>query len=192
MKSISDWHTTINAKVCLIDKLLWLQKNMSDGHTTIFTKKNIWLTHYHQYKKYIWLTHYHQYKNVCRTDTLPSVQKYFWLTHYHQYKNVWLTDTYHQYNSISDWHTTINTKKYIWQRQYHQYNSMSDWHTTINKKACLTDTLQHAHRFFHLGLHVPFYLHFWGCNVPSNSSFGGTKKINCIFSTQGRAPCCFL
>ena len=26
----------------------------------------------------------------------------------------------------------------------------------------------------------------------SNSSFGGTKKINCIFSTQGRAPCCFL
>jgi hypothetical protein len=33
---------------------------------------------------------------------------------------------------------------------------------------------------------------FWGCNVPSNSSFGGTKKMNCIFSTQGRAPCCFL
>jgi hypothetical protein len=30
---------------------------------------------------------------------------------------------------------------------------------------------------------------FWGCNVPSNSSFGGTKKINCIFSTQGRAFC---
>ena len=22
--------------------------------------------------------------------------------------------------------------------------------------------LQHAHRFFHLGVHVPFYLHFWG------------------------------
>ena len=21
---------------------------------------------------------------------------------------------------------------------------------------------QHAHRFFHLGVHVPFYLHFWG------------------------------
>ena len=33
------------------------------------------------------------------------------------------------------------------------------------------------------------YLHFWGCNVPSNSSFGGTKKMNCIFSTQGRAFC---
>jgi hypothetical protein len=32
-------------------------------------------------------------------------------------------------------------------------------------------TMQHAHRFFHLGVHVPFYLHFWGCNVPSNSSF---------------------
>ena len=40
---------------------------------------------------------------------------------------------------------------------------------------------QHAHRFFHLGVHVPFYLHF--CNVPSNSSFRGTKKMNCIFST---------
>jgi hypothetical protein len=31
---------------------------------------------------------------------------------------------------------------------------------------------------------------FWG--AISNSSFGGTKKFNCIFSTQGRAPCCFL
>ena len=39
-----------------------------------------------------------------------------------------------------------------------------------------------------LGVHP----HFWGCNVPSNSSFGGTKKMNCIFSTQGRAPCCFF
>ena len=38
-----------------------------------------------------------------------------------------------------------------------------------------------------LGVHP----NFWGCNVPSNSSFGGTKKMNCIFSTQGRAPCCF-
>jgi hypothetical protein len=27
-----------------------------------------------------------------------------------------------------------------------------------------------------LGVHP----HFWGCNVPSNSSFGGTKKMNCI------------
>ena len=27
---------------------------------------------------------------------------------------------------------------------------------------------------------------------PLNSSFGGTKKMNCIFSTQGRAPCCFF
>ena len=32
-----------------------------------------------------------------------------------------------------------------------------------------------------LGVHP----NFWGCNVPSNSSFGGTKKMNCIFSTQG-------
>jgi hypothetical protein len=39
-----------------------------------------------------------------------------------------------------------------------------------------------------LGVHA----NFWGCNVLSNSSIGGTKKINCIFSTQGRAPCCFL
>ena len=22
--------------------------------------------------------------------------------------------------------------------------------------------IQYAHRFFHLGVHVPFYLHFWG------------------------------
>jgi hypothetical protein len=22
--------------------------------------------------------------------------------------------------------------------------------------------VQHAHKFFHLGVHVPFYLHFWG------------------------------
>ena len=39
-----------------------------------------------------------------------------------------------------------------------------------------------------LGVHQ----HFWGCNVPSNSSFGDTQKMNCIFSTQGCAPCCFL
>ena len=39
-----------------------------------------------------------------------------------------------------------------------------------------------------LGVHP----NFWGCNVPSNSSFGDTKKMNCIFSTQGHAPCCFL
>jgi hypothetical protein len=31
-----------------------------------------------------------------------------------------------------------------------------------------------------LGVHP----NFWGCNVPSNSSFGGTKKMNCIFSIQ--------
>ena len=36
-----------------------------------------------------------------------------------------------------------------------------------------------------LGVHQ----NFWGCNVPSNSSFGGTKKMNRIFSTQGRAFC---
>ena len=50
---------------------------------------------------------------------------------------------------------------------------------------------QHAHRFFHLGVHVPFTFIF-GDAMPSNSSFGGTKKINCIFCTQGRAPCCFF
>ena len=32
-----------------------------------------------------------------------------------------------------------------------------------------------------LGVHP----NLWGCNVASNSSFGGTKKMNCIFSTQG-------
>ena len=43
---------------------------------------------------------------------------------------------------------------------------------------------QHAQRFFHLGVHVPFYLHFWGyiqifggAMYPSNSSFGGTRKL---------------
>jgi hypothetical protein len=36
-----------------------------------------------------------------------------------------------------------------------------------------------------LGVHP----NFGGCNVPSNSSFGGTKKMNCIFSMQGRAFC---
>jgi hypothetical protein len=56
---------------------------------------------------------------------------------------------------------------------------------------------QHALRFFSSGVHVPFYLHFWGYiqifgSAISNSSFGGTEKINCIFSMQGRAPCCFL
>jgi hypothetical protein len=39
-----------------------------------------------------------------------------------------------------------------------------------------------------LGVHT----NFWGCYVPSNSSFGGTKEMNCIFSTHGRAPCCFF
>ena len=44
-------------------------------------------------------------------------------------------------------------------------------------------------QFFSFGGTCTLYLHFWGCNVPSNSSFGGTKKMNCIFSTQGRAFC---
>ena len=47
--------------------------------------------------------------------------------------------------------------------------------------------VQHAHRFFHLGVHVPFTFIFGG--AISNSSLGGTKKMNCIFSTQGRAFC---
>jgi hypothetical protein len=53
---------------------------------------------------------------------------------------------------------------------------------------CLIWTLvcQHAHRFFHLGVHVPLYLHFWGYiqifgGAISNSSFGGTKKFNWVF-----------
>jgi hypothetical protein len=40
---------------------------------------------------------------------------------------------------------------------------------------------------YYLGVHP----NFWECNVPSNSSFGGTKKINCIFSTQGRVHAVF-
>jgi hypothetical protein len=58
------------------------------------------------------------------------------------------------------------------------------WHTIYHtwcKHASHYTSDQYAHRFFHLGVHVPFYLHFWGCNVLSNSSFGGTKKMNCIF-----------
>ena len=70
-----------------------------------------------------------------------------------------------------------------------QYNVLHSDIVSINK--------QHAHRFFHLGVHVPFYLHFCGYinifgGTISNSSFGGTKKMNCIFPTQGRAPCCFF
>ena len=68
---------------------------------------------------------------------------------------------------------------------------------TLSVQWSTTSVRQHAHRFFHLGVHVPFYLHFWGYiqifgGAISNSSFGGTKKINFIFSTQGRAPCCFF
>jgi hypothetical protein len=51
-------------------------------------------------------------------------------------------------------------------------------------------SMQHAHKFFPSGgtcTLLPSFLgvhpNFWGSNVPSNSSFGGTKKINCIFST---------
>jgi hypothetical protein len=50
------------------------------------------------------------------------------------------------------------------------------------------DTLQHAHRFFHLGVHVPSYLHCWGyiqifggAMYPLTLHLGGTKKMNCIF-----------
>ena len=88
-----------------------------------------------------------------------------------------------------------------------------DYHTNIDFECLLiaeisrgkdippatTNELQYAHRFFSSGgtcTLLPSFLgvhpNFWGCNVPSNSSFGGTKKMNCIFSTQGRAPCCFL
>ena len=62
----------------------------------------------------------------------------------------------------------------------------------INQSETRVSCGQHAHRFFHLGVHVPFYLLFWGvhpnfsgCNISSNSSFGSKKKMNCIFSTQG-------
>jgi hypothetical protein len=47
---------------------------------------------------------------------------------------------------------------------------------------------QHAHRFFHLEVHP----NLWGCNVLSNSSFGGTKKMNYIFSTQGLCTMLFF
>jgi hypothetical protein len=37
---------------------------------------------------------------------------------------------------------------------------------------------QHAHRFFHLGVHVPFYLHFWGyIQIFRGATFEGTKKM---------------
>ena len=53
---------------------------------------------------------------------------------------------------------------------------------------------QHANRFFHLGVHVPFYLHFGGTSkfLEVQHSRVQRKCLNCIFSTQGRAPCCFL
>ena len=70
------------------------------------------------------------------------------------------------------------------------WNHRSSYHVISRKRQLIL--VQHAHRYFHLGVHVPFYLHFWGRTVHSNSSFGGTKKINCICSTQGRAPCCFF
>ena len=41
---------------------------------------------------------------------------------------------------------------------------------------------QYAHRFFHLGVHVPFYIHFWGCNVPSNSLHLGVQRKLTAFS----------
>ena len=34
-----------------------------------------------------------------------------------------------------------------------------------------TNTCQYAHRFFHLGVHVPYYLHFWG-----TSKFLGVQR----------------
>ena len=60
----------------------------------------------------------------------------------------------------------------------------------VKNKCCTLKVLwlQYAHRFFHQGVHVPFYLHFWRYI----QFFGDTKKVNCIFSMQGRAPCCFL
>ena len=97
--------------------------------------------------------------------------------------------------SISYW-LSLSTSSSItiltWLSSISSFFSMSSSFSFSFATFKLRDITQHAHRFFHLGVHVPFYLHFWGCNVPSNSSFGGTKKINCIFSTQGRAPCCFL
>jgi hypothetical protein len=32
----------------------------------------------------------------------------------------------------------------------------------LESKPRVSEHIQHAHRFFHLGVHVPFYLHFWG------------------------------
>jgi hypothetical protein len=65
----------------------------------------------------------------------------------------------------------------------------------FNKYATLCLTCSMPTGFFIWGYMYPFTFIFgvhqncWGCNEPSNSSFGGTKKMNCIFSTQGRAFC---
>ena len=96
-----------------------------------------------------------------------------------------------------------NTKICVFRRKTSEdlsfYCDKPDIFIIEDKKNHIIPPTQHAHRFFHLGgtcTLLPSFMgvhpNFWGCNVPSNSSFGGTKKINCIFSTQGRAPCCFL
>ena len=62
---------------------------------------------------------------------------------------------------------------------------------------------QHAHRFFHLGVHVPFYLHFWGyiqifgdAMYPLTLHLGVQRKKKCsptlrnIYKKQhGARPC---
>ena len=88
----------------------------------------------------------------------------------------------------------------LWQCRIVCYLQGINFFCIYNATSRYIDSLyQYAHRFFSSGgtcTLLPSFLgvhpNFWGCNVPSNSSFGGTKKMNCIFSTQGHAPCCFL
>jgi hypothetical protein len=58
-------------------------------------------------------------------------------------------------------------------------NPLKDLDSSVHK-----DVMQHAHRFFHLRVHVPFYLHFWGCNVPS--TYLGESGTLLIFKVIGQ------
>jgi hypothetical protein len=76
------------------------------------------------------------------------------------------------------------SRKYLWKILYKECifcpDPLTNMAATGNSCFWLADFffhVQHAHKFFHLEV----YPNFWGCNVPSNSSFRGTKKMNCIF-----------
>ena len=55
-------------------------------------------------------------------------------------------------------HTSLSP---IWHGFAPRFVNYKKWCTRL---AAASDK-QHAHRFFHLGVHVPFYLHFWGYNL---------------------------